>query len=113
MMVMTMMVVMMMMIDDDDNYDEYDADFYCQVMVWSVGTGRPVRDIDAIRDIEYGSILLLLLLLLLLLRWASCHCTVQWSSLGSWGETADTPDPSTAAGECHIGILNASVVTVS
>ena len=32
-------------------------------------------------------------------RWASCHCTVQWSSLGSWGETADTPDPSTAAGE--------------
>ena len=27
-------------------------DHYYQVMVWSVGTGRPVRDIDAIRDIE-------------------------------------------------------------
>ena len=52
-----------------------------EVMVWSVGTGRPVRDIDAIRDIE----------------WASAHCTVQWSSLGAWGETADTPDPSTAS----------------
>ena len=27
-------------------------DHHYQVMVWSVGTGRPVRDIDAIRDIE-------------------------------------------------------------
>ena len=35
---------------DDDGYSDHD--FYYQVMVWSVGTGRPVRDIDAIRDIE-------------------------------------------------------------
>ena len=39
---------------DDDGYSDHD--FYYQVMVWSVGTGRPVRDIDAIRDIEYGSL---------------------------------------------------------
>ena len=39
--------------DGDDNDNDDDDDLYYQVMVWSVGTGRPVRDIDAIRDIEY------------------------------------------------------------
>ena len=52
-----------------------------EVMVWSVATGRPVRDIDAMRD----------------LVWATSDCTVQWSALGLWGETVDSADPSTAS----------------
>ena len=52
-----------------------------EVMVWSAAVSRPVRDMDVMRDLE----------------WATAACTVQWSSLGVWGETADSPDPSTAA----------------
>ena len=52
-----------------------------EVMVWSAAVARPVRDIDLIRDLD----------------WATADCIVQWASLGSWGETADSPDPSTAA----------------
>ena len=94
MMVMTMMVVMMMMIDDDDNYDEYDADFYCQVMVWSVGTGRPVRDIDAIRDIEYGSLSLLLLDIIIIINkvgFVSLHRPVELP--GQLGRDSRHPGP--------------------
>ena len=42
---------------------------------------RPIRDIDAIRDLE----------------WSSTNCVIQWSTLGTWGETSDTADPTTAA----------------
>ena len=36
------------------------------------------------------------------LTWASSDCVVQWSTLGSWGETADTADPtSCAVANCH------------
>ena len=52
-----------------------------EVMVWSAAVARPLRDIDLIRDLD----------------WATADCTVQWASLGTWGETADSPDPSTAA----------------
>jgi len=55
-------------------------------MVWHAPTSRPVRDVDTIRD----------------LTWASSDCVVQWSTLGSWGETADTADPtSCAVANCH------------
>ena len=49
-----------------------------ELMVWTVSTGRPVRDIDSIRDMV----------------WSTSECVVQWSSLGLWGETPDTADPS-------------------
>ena len=71
-----------------------------EVMVWAVATGRPVRDMDTIRDLVWAP--------------ATQSCTVQvggtanilviystnifqWSSLGTWGESGETADPSALA----------------
>lgn len=48
-----------------------------EVLYWSAGVCRPLRDVATIRDIE----------------WATHDCPISWLSLGVWGEPGpDSPD---------------------
>ena len=52
-----------------------------EVLYWSAAVCRPVRDLEAVRDIE----------------WATADCPLSWTSLGLWGEGPDSPAVVSAA----------------
>ena len=47
-----------------------------EVLFWNAATCRPLREVEAIRE----------------LSWSTHDCPLSWGTLGVWGETQDAPD---------------------